>query len=148
MDTSAVVDKLNEILEWELAGVVRYTHYSMMVYGHARIPIISYYKGKAEESLLHAHAAGEWITHLGGHPTLKIGPLLETKKHQIDEILRESYQHEKDHQQKYYELLALVRDRHVPLEEFARKAITDEELHIGEIDKMLRRPGQLEAARE
>ena len=33
---------LNTILELELAGVVRYLHYSLMVFGHARIPIIGW----------------------------------------------------------------------------------------------------------
>ncbi|HLU69943.1 MAG TPA: bacterioferritin, partial [Fibrobacteria bacterium] len=32
----AVVRALNKILELELAGVVRYTHYSLMVYGYNR----------------------------------------------------------------------------------------------------------------
>lgn len=146
IDTNVVIDKLNEILEWELAGVVRYTHYSMMVFGHSRIPIVSYYRGKAQESLVHAQQAGELITHLGGHPSLKIGPLLETKKHQIDEILHESYEHESAHLGKYFELLALVKDRSVMLEEYARKTIAEEEAHIGEIDKMMRKPGQTTSA--
>lgn len=145
-DTEAVIDKLNQILEWELAGVVRYTHYSMMVFGHSRIPIVSYYHNKAQESLMHAQQAGELITQLGGHPSLKIGPLLETKKHQVDDILKESYEHESAHLEKYYELLALVKDRSVMLEEYCRKAIVEEEQHIGEIDKMLRRPGQMTVA--
>lgn len=146
LDKTAVIDKLNQILEWELAGVVRYTHYSMMVFGHARIPITSYYRGKAQESLTHAQVAGEMVTMLGGHPSLKIGPLLETEKHNIDDILRESYEHERAHQKHYYDLLTLVKDRSICLEEYCRKAIAEEDLHISEIDKMLRRPGQTEQA--
>jgi bacterioferritin len=146
IDKPSVIEKLNQILEWELAGVVRYTHYSMMVFGHARIPITSYYRGKAQESLAHAQEAGEMITLLGGHPSLKIGPLLETEKHHIDDILRESFEHERNHQSKYYELLAMVKDKDILLEEYCRKAIAEEELHIGEIDKMLRKPGQTAVA--
>ena len=78
-------------MEYELAGVVRYTHYSLMVFGFNRLPIISWLKKEAEESLAHAHAAGEMITHIGGHPSLEIGPLLETHKHDIGDILREVY---------------------------------------------------------
>jgi bacterioferritin len=33
MDNKKIIDALNKILELELAGVVRYTHYSLMVYG-------------------------------------------------------------------------------------------------------------------
>lgn len=81
---------LNSIMEAELAGVVRYTHYSLMVFGYNRIPIVSWLKSNAEEGLLHAQKAGELVTLLGGHPSLKIGALLETEKHDIGDILRES----------------------------------------------------------
>ena len=39
---------LNKILELELAGVVRYTHYSFMVFGHSRIPIVSWLRDQAQ----------------------------------------------------------------------------------------------------
>ncbi len=86
-----VIDLLNNIMEVELAGVVRYTHYSLMVFGYNRIPIVSWLKGNANEGLTHAHKAGEMVTLLGGHPSLKVGPLLETRKHDIGDILRESW---------------------------------------------------------
>jgi bacterioferritin len=37
-DKVAAVKLLNQIMEAELAGVVRYTHYSLMIFGHNRIP--------------------------------------------------------------------------------------------------------------
>jgi bacterioferritin (cytochrome b1) len=90
MKNAAVIELLNKIMEMELAGVVRYTHYSLMVYGFGRIPIVSWLRGEALTSLQHAQTAGELVTHLGSHPSLAIGPLLETHKHQIADILRES----------------------------------------------------------
>ena len=90
----AIIAKLNEIMELELAGVVRYTHYSLMVYGYHRIPIVSWLKSNSSEGLEHAHKAGEFVTMLGGHPSLKIGDLLETEKHDIGDILSESLAHE------------------------------------------------------
>ena len=69
---------LNKILEHELAGVVRYNHYSFMVYGYNRIPIVSWLRQQATESMDHAQQSGEMITHFGGHPSLGIGQLLET----------------------------------------------------------------------
>ena len=89
-ETAKVVETLNRILELELAGLVRYLHYSFMVFGHNRIPIVSWLRSQADESQAHAVKAGEHITNLGGHPSLKIGPLLETHKHNVDEILREA----------------------------------------------------------
>ena len=140
-----VVKLLNRILELELAGVVRYTHYSMMVFGYNRIPIVGWLRDQANESLLHANKAGELITHLGDHPSLSIGPLLETHNHDIGAILRESLEHEAIALQAYRDLLTEVEGKSVMLEEYAREMIYAEELHQGEVNKMLRKPGDVEA---
>ena len=142
-ESQAVIQKLNEIMEIELAGVVRYTHYSLMVYGYNRIPIVSWLKSNATEGLDHAHKAGELVTMLGGHPSLKIGELLETEKHDIGDILRESMEHESKAVIAYKDLLVLVEGKSVVLEEYAREMIYVEELHLGEVDKMLRKPGEI-----
>ena len=89
-ETEQVIVTLNRILELELAGLVRYLHYSFMIFGHNRIPIVAWLRGQAQESQDHATQAGEHITNLGGHPSLKIGSLLETHKHNVDEILGEA----------------------------------------------------------
>jgi bacterioferritin len=142
-DKAAVVNLLNEILETELAGVVRYTHYSLMIFGHNRIPIVSWLRGEATTCLTHANEAGEMVTHLGEHPSLKIGALLETEQHSINDILLESMEAEKAGLALYKRLLELVRDRSVFLEEYARKMISEEEMHLGEVNKMLRKPGEI-----
>ncbi len=143
-DVDKALKVLNTIMELELAGVVRYTHYSLMVYGYNRIPIVSWLRAQANESLNHAQQAGEFITHFGGHPTLTIGPLLETERHDIGDILRESLEHEKLSGEAYKELYLLVKDKSIMLEEYAQRLIAEEELHRGEVDKMLRNPGDLE----
>jgi len=142
-DQERVVSLLNGILEQELAGVVRYTHYSFLVFGHARIPIVSWLRSQAEESLLHAQQAGELITHFGAYPSLGIGPLLDSHQHDINAILRESMAAEARALELYRELFAAVEGRSVMLEEYARQMIFAEEQHAGEVDKMLRRPGQI-----
>lgn len=143
--SKAGIDALNRIMELELAGVVKYTHYSLMVYGYNRIPIVSWLKANADESLAHAHKAGELVTLLGGHPSLKIGTLLETEKHDIGDILRESLEHEKTALAAYYDLLKMAEGHSVLLEEYAREMIVQEELHLDEVNKMLRRPGDTRA---
>jgi bacterioferritin len=137
------IDALNRIMEMELSGVVRYTHYSLMVYGYNRIPIVSWLKGNAQEGLDHAHKAGELVTLLGGHPSLKIGALLETEKHDIGDILRESLDHEGNTLKAYYDLLKIAEGNSILLEEYAREMITLEELHLDEVNKMLRKPGEI-----
>jgi bacterioferritin len=145
-DTRKAIKILNKIMELELAGVVRYTHYSLMVYGYNRIPIVSWMKGNASEGLAHAQRAGEMVTLLGGHPSLEIGALLETEQHDIGDILRESLEHEQTALNAYYELLKLAEaGESVLLEEYAREMIVEEELHLDEVNKMLRRPGDVDA---
>lgn len=144
-DKPAVLNCLSKILGLELAGVVRYTHYAFMIYGYNRIPIVSWLQAQADESLAHAREAGEMITHLGEHPSLAIGPLLESHQHDIGDILRESLDHEREALASYKELLSLVEGKFVMLEEYARRLIATEEMHQGEVDKMLRRPGAVAA---
>lgn len=142
IDLEATVKVLNKILETELAGVVRYTHYALLVVGYNRIPIASWMRKQATESLTHANEAGELITHLGSHPSLGIGPLLETHRHDIGDILRESLDHEALALTAYNDLLELVNGRSVLLEEYARRMIAAEEMHLGDVRKMLKKPGE------
>ncbi len=140
INNDEVIKVLNKILETELSGVVRYTHYSLMVFGYNRIPIISWMRSQATESLDHATQAGELITHLEGHPSLGIGPLLETHRHDIGDIMKESLEHEALALAEYHNLLTLVDGKDVMLEEYARRMISLEEMHLGEVRKMLRKP--------
>ncbi len=133
-----IIETMNAVLEHELSGVVRYTHYSLMIFGHNRIPIIKWFRAQAEESLVHAYEVGEEITSLGGHPSLKIAKLLETQKHSIHDILVESLDHEKQQVLHYYSLLKLVQNENIRLEEYAREKIREEEMHISEVEKMIR----------
>jgi len=144
-DKKQVVAMLNKILEAELAGVVRYTHYSFMVFGYNRIPIVGWLREQAAESIMHAQKAGEIITALGEHPSLAIGPMLETHKHDVGDILREAHENERTGLQLYRDLLALVENRSVMLEEYAREMIYQEEMHGFEVDKMLRKPGEVKS---
>lgn len=138
LDTKRTTAVLNQILEQELAGVVRYTHYALMVTGPNRIPIVAYLKAQATESLLHAQQVGEILTGLGGHPTLGIAVLEETHRHSIQDILSESLNHELRAVGLYKELLDVVQNASIYLEEFARTMIGQEELHQMELRKMLR----------
>ncbi len=147
VDKEKAISLLNRILEQELAGVVRYTHYSFLVFGHNRIPIVSWLREQAAELLTHAQQAGEMITLLGAYPSLEIGALLDSHKHDIGAILRESLETEGKTLALYRELLSCVQGRSVALEEYARQMVYAEELHASEVDKMLRKPGEVAAFR-
>ena len=133
-----VIDKLTEIFDLELSGVIRYTHYALMIFGPNRLPLIDFFKAQATESLDHANMAGEHITGLGGHPPLNLNEIKETFKHDISEILQESLDHERKAVDHYYSLLSFVDGKSVYLEEYARGMIGQEELHLLEVEKMLK----------
>ena len=133
-----VIDKLTEIFDLELSGVIRYTHYALMIFGPNRLPLIDFFKAQATESLDHANMAGEHITGLGGHPPLNLNEIKETFKHDISEILQESLDHERKAVDHYHSLLSLVDGKSVYLEEYARGMIGQEELHLLEVEKMLK----------
>ncbi|MCU0526288.1 MAG: bacterioferritin [Elainella sp. Prado103] len=138
LDTQKTIELLNTIMEFELAGVVRYTHYSLMVTGPNRIPIVAFFKAQASESLLHAQQVGEILTGLEGHPSLRIAPIEESHRHSVQDILQESLNHEKKALDLYKKLLEVVENASIYLEEFSRSMIGQEELHNLEIKKMLR----------
>ncbi len=138
LDQPKAIELLNTIMEFELAGVVRYTHYSLMVTGPNRLPIVQFFKAQASESLLHAQQAGEILTGLEGHPSQKIAPIEESYKHSVKDILEESLAHERKALQLYKDFLAVSENASIYLEEYARTMIGQEELHNIEIKKMLR----------
>ena len=138
MNTTKVTDILNSIMEFELAGVVRYTHSSLMVTGPHRLPIVDFLKEQANESLLHAQQAGELLTGLDGHPSQKVASILETNNHSIKGILEESLAHEIHALNLYKDLLKIVEGESVYLEEYTRSLISQEEQHQLELKKMLK----------
>ena len=138
IDTKEVISLLNEIMEYELAGVVRYTHYSLMVTGPHRLPIVDFLKEQASESLVHAQQAGEVLTGLDGHPSQKIAAIEETHNHSIRDILEESLEHEQQALNLYRQLLTKVEGSSVYLEEYTRGLIGQEEQHQLELKKMLK----------
>jgi bacterioferritin len=138
IDGTDIIPVLNDIMLAELAGVVRYTHYSLVITGPNRLPLVAFMQEQADESLLHARQAGEILTGLGGHPEQGIGDIEESHDHTIENILRESVAHERRALDLYRKLLGLSENKSVYLEEYARTQIGSEELHVIEMNKLLR----------
>ncbi|MDC0074764.1 ferritin-like domain-containing protein [Alphaproteobacteria bacterium] len=138
LNNNEVCNILNQIMEYELAGVVRYTHSSLMVSGPNRIPIVEFLQSQAQESLTHAQEAGELLTGLDGHPSQKIAVIDDHNQHSVEDILKESLDHEIHALDLYKTLLENVEDASVYLEEYARNMISQEEKHTLELKKMLK----------
>ena len=133
-----VISILNEIMKYELAGVVRYTHSALMVVGPYRESLISYFNGQSSESLTHAQSAGDLLVSLGGHPSQDISIIKETNEHSIAALLEESLEHERKAVSLYKELLSEVVDKSIYLEEYAKEMIKNEEIHSLTVEKMLK----------
>ncbi len=136
--TNEVIEVLNKIMEYELSGVVRYTHYALMITGRDRLSLAQFFKDQSTESLLHAQEAGEIVTGLGGHPSLKISIIEESNKHSSIDLLNESLLHEREAVALYKLLLDIVKDESIYIEEYARGMIKAEEMHSIEVNKMLK----------
>ena len=136
--TNEVIETLNKIMEYELSGVVRYTHYALMITGRDRLSLTAFFKEQANESLLHAQEAGEIVTGLEGHPSLNISIIEESNKHSTIDLLNESSNHEKEAVALYKLLLDIVKDESIYIEEYARGMIKAEEMHAIEVTKMLK----------
>ena len=133
-----VISILNEIMKYELGGVVRYTHSALMVVGPYRESLISYFNGQSSESLTHAQSAGDLLVSLGGHPSQDISIIKETNEHSITALLEESLEHERKAVSLYKELLSEVVDKSIYLEEYAKEMIKNEEIHSLTVEKMLK----------
>ena len=137
-DKNKVLIILKNIFELEMSGVVRYTHYSLMIFGSNRLPLVDFFRSQAKESLSHADLVGGHITGIGGHPPINAISIKESNKHDIYEILKETLDHEKKAISTYYKLLDVVSNKSVYLEEYARSMIQQEELHSQEVSKMIK----------
>lgn len=137
-DDPDIIQNLREIVEFELAGVIRFTHYSLMVRGPNRIPLVDFFQNQAVESLTHAQRAGEILTGLDGHPSMRIATVDETNQHSVQAILEESFAHERAAIALYGQLLEMTQGKSVFLEEYARKMVATEEEHLMEVRKMMR----------
>ena len=137
MKNSKIIEHLNNILELEVSGVVRYLHYALMITGPNRIPIVKWFHDQANEGYAHASIIGEKITALGGHPSLKVSPVPETKTHKVLDILKESLQFEEKAILMYKALIKQIDPDDIALDELIREMIRTETEHIEEVNKML-----------
>lgn len=127
---------LNKIFQAEMAGIIRYMHYSFMIMGYHRIPIQAWFRAQANESMAHATQIGEKITALGGHPPMVTMKIEESNNHAVNKILEESLEFETE-TLNLYKQLAKAAGNDIALEEMAREFVKLETEHIEEVEKML-----------
>lgn len=133
------IEVLSKIFQAEMAGIVRYMHYSFMIMGHNRIPIQKWFRDQAAESMAHSVLVGEKITSLGGHPPVLTARIEETNIHKVDQILQESLHFEEETLRLYKELVGVATESgDIALEELARELVRAETEHCEEVHKMIK----------
>lgn len=137
MDKQKVIKKLNELMNFELLGVMKYTHYSFSVFGQRRLAVIGFLHEQANESLMHATKIGEKITALGGKPVVETNTRISKSFKTIEDILSDSLDHEREALEAYKRLLKDVEDD-VVMDGFVRDFVVEESSHQEEVEKMLR----------
>lgn len=138
INNEVVCKLLNKAISHELAGVVRYVHYSIMVTGVSRLSLVNFFKTQATESLTHAQLAGDILTGLGGHPLMTVHHIEESNDHSVESIIQESINHEQEASKQYIDILYQVKDKSIYLEDYARRMISNEEANTLEMRKLLR----------
>ena len=131
---------LNRIMECELVGVIRYTHYSLLVSGYNGDPVADWLRAQADEGLKHARRAGKLLSLLGGHPAPTLLPIQGAYERDIGVILRESLELENEACAAYRELLVLSKGRSVFIEDYARQLISAEGAHAAQVERLLHAP--------
>jgi bacterioferritin len=138
LDRPKTNDILNKVMQAELAGVVRYTSYALIIVGPNRLPLVAFMKSQATESLAHALQVGELLTGLDGIPAVTIQDIDGPAPGSMADVLESSLEHEQGALTLYKELLREVEGKSIYLEEFSRSQIAAEELHVMELRKLLR----------
>ena len=138
LDRPRTNELLNRVMQAELAGVVRYTSYALIIVGPNRLPLVEFMKRQATESLAHALQVGELLTGLDGIPAVTIQDIDGPSPGTMSDVLQASLDHELGALKLYKDLLMEVEGRSVYLEEFSRSQIAAEELHVMELRKLLR----------
>ncbi len=65
------IDRLNNALSWELAGIIQYMQHSVMVTGPLRESLSEFFHEGSEEARDHAELVGNRIAALGGVPSVE-----------------------------------------------------------------------------
>lgn len=144
MDKAKMLEKLNEILRWEWAGMIQYTQFSFVITGEWREVYAEVFRKSGKEALTHAHTVGDLIVNLGGVPTVEQGEVRQATT--LHEMLEHSMAIEQKHVNLYTEALSLCGDQDVGLRVILEDICRDEQEGAWHMEKLLARK-ELAAAR-
>jgi bacterioferritin len=121
----------------EIETAIRNLHFSFLIFGPSRKPVVEFFRDEVEESIRHATMLGEKITALGGLPAIRVRAVHEPQGHTLEAILKESIRHEEEAVATYTKLLELVKED-APLRVLFENQVLEEQEHVEELRKYLR----------
>jgi len=137
MDRASMIQKLNEILKWEYAGLVQYTQFSFVVQDTWREVFSKFFRENGEEALEHAHVVGDKIVALGGVPTVERGEVKQSTD--LADMLEFSLEVETKQVQLYTEALELCGERDVALRVMLEDICRQEQEGVDHLEKVLKK---------
>ena len=137
MDRAKLVDKLNEILRWEYAGLVQYTQFSFVVRGTLREVYHDFFRGNGKEALKHAHRVGDKVVALGGVTTVERAEVKQSLD--LDQMLEYSLEIERKHVQLYTEALDMLDPHDVALRNMMEEICMEEQEGVDHLEKILQK---------
>mgnify|MGYP006278859165 CR=1 FL=1 len=129
-----LIDRLNDVLAWELAGAIQYMHYAVLVSGVERFTFQDFFHEGSEEARDHAEAVGNKIAALGGIPTMEpaavqpavsLAKMLENTLH-LEEQALEAWEH----------ALTIGDAVNVGTKLWIEEHVAEEQEHVDELRKM------------
>lgn len=135
MDTTKMIEKLNEILRHEWTGVAQYSQSGFVVSGLWREVYSKMFFGSAEESFGHAKLIGEKIVAMGGVPTIERNPVKQTND--LVEMLENGLEFESTAVKAYTEALQMSDDDRA-LTVFLEDILVQEQEGVDHLTQLLR----------
>lgn len=134
MAREELVENLNKALSYELAGVIQYSQHSYLITGPDRQVFKDFFRDMAEEAQDHAEKLGDKVVALGGIPTVE--PAMIRQSTELKEMLRQGLELEREAMAVYMAAWAACDDNDLPQKFWLEGQISDEQMHIEELEKL------------
>ena len=133
-----LIERLNVILSWELAGVVQYLHCNAMLMGPERVSFGEFFEEGSEEARDHAQSVAAKIAVLGGVPTVE--PAMIRTARTLDEMLLNTLELEKAALKAWEDALEVAEAANKGTAFWIEEMIAEEQEHVDELTKLTTKP--------
>ena len=133
-DRTTLIEKLNTVLSWELAGIIQNLNHAMMVTGRERLTFADFFSDNSKENRSHAEAVGNRIAALGGVPTVEPARIKQAAS--LDAMLEAALELEEAAMAAWLEALDAAEGAHLQTKLWIEEMVAEEQEHIDELMKI------------